>query len=109
MQNPLPVSNRFPVSCGRSQDAEVNARNKSYSLFPTCSLPVTNRRKTQNPACDNTHETGVTIWYGHWVPSRDISHETGGTSCYRHWLLRLMTTYTKQEVGVVAGIGVCVF
>ena len=37
--------------------------------------------------------------------SCDITHETGGTICYVHCVLRLVISYTRQEVRLVMGIG----
>ena len=41
--------------------------------------------------------------------SSDITHETGGTIFYGHWVLRLVISHARQGVRFVTGIGFCVF
>ena len=39
--------------------------------------------------------------------SCDNTHETGGTICYGHWVLRLVISHTRQGVRFLRGIGFC--
>ena len=39
--------------------------------------------------------------------SCDITHETGSTIFYGHWVLHLVISHTRQGVRFVTGIGIC--
>ena len=86
-------------------------------------------RALGSASCDIMHETGGTIFYGHWVlplvishtrqgvrfvtgigfcgrsASCDITHKTGGTSFYGYWVLRLVISLARQGVRFVMCIG----
>ena len=91
MQNPMPVTNRTPVSCLISQDAEPNARNTSYLLFRVWfhkmqnPMPVTNR--TPCLVCDTTRRRIQYPFPEHivppvsWVISQDAEPNARNKSC----------------------------
>ena len=65
-------------------------------------------RALDSASSDITHETGGTICSGHWILRLVISFTRQEVRFVGHWVPRLVISHTRQEVRFVTGNEFCV-